>query len=207
MEAHSTKDGDSIIEILETRLHDGLKVLKKLVDTIEKFESISLKENAEELGMNKDEISHIKKDIAHLCQLITLSRSEYANLHAANVNLVEEIDLLKNAIGRCALISIVSRDIQDIESEVKLKQNKIVDSVARIEKNTNAQVEKIFHELNQLRGEVRKMDVSECRILKIEERLEKLASDIIQTDEDMMWMKDLHEELSCKIEDVLVIKG
>ena len=191
MDALSIKNGDCIVEVLETFLYDGVKVLKKVVDTIEKIDTIPCKENGEEDRVNKDVISQVNKDIAHLCQLITLSRSEYANLHASNVKIVEEIELLKNVIGKCALRSIVERDFRNIESEFKLKQNKIVETITRIEVDTETQVEKIFQDLSQLREEVSKMDVADCRVLKIEERLDMLTNDVIRTDEEVIWMKEL----------------
>ena len=188
------------IEVFETFLYSSVKVLKNLIETIEKSDGYkSLQKNDELESRMNEAINRIDKDVLQIREMVSLSQMEHARLK----EIEEKIADVKNEIKKYAKISVVERDIRDIESEFKAKFNKIQESLIRIEKGTAVQVEKICQHLFHLRERVDMINQFETQQLEKDAKLDSMTSDLVQIGNEITWMKELYEELNIKVDEIL----
>lgn len=206
MELHPRENGEGecIAEVLESFLYDGIKVLKKVVDAVEKTDGPRLihKEAGSEIRMN-DAIDQINNDIQNIREMLTLTNNEHTRLREADEKLSTQVDYIVKAVEKRASIATVNRDFKDIESEFNLKICKIAERLMSNEKSIRFQDEKLFPKLYQLREGDRMLETIVSRVCKIEEKIDSITAGVVQTDKEMLWMKELHEQLSSKVEDML----
>lgn len=153
MDSSSDKDEGCFVENLEDFLLQSIKILKKLVESIEKSEKFNLKQREDlmEFRMN-DAIFHLNNEIDQVREMIPLSKIDncVSNLHDLDHRISRDINHMKNAIGKSASHVIVERDIQNIEKEFNVKINKILERLTRNEKIIRLQTEKMYFDLYQV---------------------------------------------------------
>ena len=164
-----THKNECAVKVFENFLFNSVKVLKKLIETIETSDGYKLLQR-ENTRMNEME---------------------------------EEILSIKNEFKKYARYSIVERDIRDIDSEFKAKFNKIQEGLTRIEKGTAIQVEKICQHIHHLRDRTNAINQIETQQLENSTKLDSITSELVQTGNEITWMKELHDELNIKVIEML----